>query len=65
MTESVGNGMTIEESNKLSAVRYELRKVIKKVRELPGHRNYAIAITNMETADLWLADRYERKPNGG
>lgn len=51
------NGLSAEDSDKLEDLRIDLVRLRLRIEELGRHRNYSLALTALEEAGLWLADR--------
>jgi hypothetical protein len=57
-------GMSEEEAALLPRVIASARELTELVGKLPPHRSYSVAVTKLDEAAMWLADRIRRLPNG-
>lgn len=54
------NGLTDAQSDMIDDLTIEISRVKMQIEELGKHRNYSLAVTKLEEAQLWLRDRKHR-----
>lgn len=51
------NGLTLEQDEEVAVIADELQILRERIDKLPRHRSLALAVTKLEEAEHWLADR--------
>ena len=51
------NGLTNDQDDEIDGIRSALFDAKRRIEALGRHRNYSLAITKIEEADLWLNNR--------
>jgi hypothetical protein len=54
------NGLTDSEINRIEDLIIDISRVIIKIETLGRHRSYSLAVTKLDEARHWLADRKDR-----
>lgn len=62
MNDNANNGLTADDIDEIEALRSDISELIERVTNLGRHRSYSTAITKLDEARHWLADRKERLP---
>lgn len=57
---SFDNGLTTEQSDMIDDLTIEISRIKMRVDELGKHRNFSLAVTKLDEAQLWLRDRKHR-----
>lgn len=60
--QAFSNGLSPEENEKIIDIQVEIASVIARIEDLGRHRSYACAVTKLDEARHWLADRIYRAP---
>jgi len=55
------NGLSIQHDDKIDDLRIAIHRIVAEIDALGRHRNYSLAVTKLEEAELWLANR-KHKP---
>lgn len=56
----MSNGLSPEHDDKIDDLQIAIRLIIAGIEALGCHRNYSLAVTKLEEAELWLANRRHR-----
>lgn len=57
---SMSNGLSPEHDDKIDDLRIAIHRIVADIEALGRHRNYSLAVTKLEEAELWLANRRHR-----
>ncbi len=56
-TETFSNGLTTEQEEDVEQLRIDISRLLVRVADLPPHRSLSLAVTKLQEAQHWLADR--------
>ena len=57
------NGLTVAQQDEIDDLRIEVSRIKDRISALGRHRNYSLAITKLDEASLWLANRAHQPEN--
>ena len=57
MGKTFDNGLTNEQQIEIDDLSFDLNRIKDKIKTLGRHRNYSLALTKLDEAEWWLANR--------